>query len=96
METVENTARMNKCLSFDGFSATICPLDKFMEDRIYLKGDSKCIAEKPTRFKIGKDLPNLGLLPAELKGYREYHGSVNKTREALLIKFAPTLTKKNE
>ncbi len=94
-ETMENTAKMKECSSFDSCSAPLCPLDKFMKDRIFLKGDSKCIAEQPTRFKIGKDLPNLGLLPMELKGYKEYHGSVNKARKALLIKFAPTLTKKN-
>jgi len=88
METIENNAMMSKCPSFDGCSAPLCPLDKFIGQRTRLTKEPKCISTKRTRFNIGKDLPNLGLSAQELQGYISIHGSIESTKLALLSKFA--------
>ena len=96
METHENDLRMAKCPHFDNCSAPICPLDEFSSERVYLPNEPKCDMEKPVRFRIGKDLPNLGLLPEELSPTIRYYGNLNEARKALIIKFMPSVDKNND
>jgi len=87
METPENTARMEQCPSFEGCSAPKCPLDQFMTQRFYYLGEPKCVANLSTRVRLGKDLPNLGVLPRQLNGFVRFYGSIDKVKEVLLTRF---------
>ena len=95
METSENNQRMAKCPHFNRCSAPICPLDEFSFQRVYLSNEPKCDMEKPVRFRIGRDMPSLGLLPQELSSTIQSYGDINKAREALLIRFLPSVVKNN-
>lgn len=63
--------RMRSCPSFDGCNAPICPLETIYPDnqhRIHLEGESRCIANKKTRFRRGEGLRFHGLFAREYQG----------------------------
>ena len=61
-----------ECPSFNECSCNKCPLDPDLSERVVLKGEDKCKAQKPTRERIGKKHPNS--LPYKGLTKREYDG----------------------
>ena len=82
----DNTERMKKCPNFDGCSAPKWPLDEQIDNRISYTDEPKCTATKRTRFKIGHELPNMGLTKTELNGLTMKYGTLKIAKEALLQK----------
>ena len=64
----------HECPSFERCSCNACPLDPLREQegRIRLFKEDKCVAHKPTRFKIGSKYPNL--LPEQGLTKQEWAG----------------------
>lgn len=64
----------HECIGFLNCSCNACPLDPLTESmgRKRLIGEKKCVAHKPTRFKIGNKyhnlLPHRGLTKQEWLG----------------------------
>jgi hypothetical protein len=63
---------MELCPSFGRCSANMCPLDPDINNRIYVAGEDKCRATKPTRLKIAEKFPQL--LPYKGFTKREWSG----------------------
>lgn len=61
---------MRSCPSYDKCNAPVCPLESVYGDgeRFKLSGESKCVATKRTRFKLGKGLKFHGLFAKEYQG----------------------------
>ena len=74
-ETKENTDRMQACPSFERCAAPKCPLDELYDLRVKYPDDEKCVAERPTRLKLGADLPHKGLFPREWAGIIRFYSS---------------------
>ena len=80
----------HECPSFERCSCNACPLDplKEQEGRIRLFKEDKCVAYKPTRFKIGSKYPNLlpyqGLTKQEWVGKNMSQVERDKKREFFL------------
>ena len=63
-----------------------CPLDEFVDKRIRLSGEPKCVATKKVRIRIGSDLKHKGLTGPEYGGIVRMHGSFNAYSKQLLGK----------
>jgi hypothetical protein len=78
---------MRECPSFDYCSAPRCPLDPDIDDRISLKGEDKCKAQKPTRMKIAEKYPNLlpykGLFKKQYVGKMLWERKSSQEREKI-------------
>lgn len=77
---------MYLCKYFDKCSAPICPLDEFMSQRTYVKGELKCTLDKRSRKRLGVDLPNKGLLPTELRSLKAWKSRSEKSKTETLKK----------
>lgn len=73
MEVMEQCSKYNKC------NAPLCPLDPDMRKRVYYAGEPVCTMEKQVRVRLGKNLPNKGLLPKELAGVRNWQRRTDKS-----------------
>ena len=67
-----------ECPSFNICNCNLCPLDPYVDEKIGLKDDEKCRAQKPTRMKIGSKYPGLlkyqGLTGKEWAGFSRWSG----------------------
>lgn len=86
-ETKENTDRMEKCPSFEHCDAPRCPLDELYEHRVAYPEDPVCVAEKPTRYHLGKSLPRRGMFPIEWAAYLRFYGTAEEVDKALKERF---------
>lgn len=66
---------MELCPSYSKCNANMCPLDPDIKDRVYVPGEDKCRATKPTRLKIAAQFKDL--LP--FKGFTKREWSGKKT-----------------
>ena len=71
-ELGSNIKRMEKCSRFENCNVPKCPLDEFVDERTYLKGEQVCTMEKQVRTRLGKDLKTKGLFPREIAGKRKW------------------------
>lgn len=62
--------QMKACPSYIGCRAPICPLESIYPstERFCLPGEARCVANKRTRFKLGKGLKFHGLFAREYQG----------------------------
>ncbi len=68
------------CPRFDKCNVNVCPIDPDIELRTHITGEPKCTMEKGVRLRLGKDLPNFGLKPLELKAKRIWDGLSEKEK----------------
>lgn len=59
-----------ECPQFNGCNCNVCPLDPEMRNKEVMEGDGVCVAQKPTRLRIGARYPEL--LPMGGLNYREF------------------------
>jgi len=61
---------MKSCPSYDGCKAPICPLESVYptKKRFNLPGEARCVANKRTRYRLGKGLKFHGLFAREYQG----------------------------
>jgi hypothetical protein len=78
---------MIDCPRYLTCSVPLCPLDREMSKRFYLKGEPVCTLPKGVRKKLGKDLPNKGLFKREISATKSYEKRLSEGTSKL-AKFA--------
>lgn len=73
---------MADCPQYKWCSAPKCPLDRDMKKRKYFRGEPKCTLSKAKRMELGKDLPNKGLFPKELAGYKAWEKRNHESKQS--------------
>lgn len=82
-----NRLPYHNCPSFDRCSCNRCPLDPDFESKLRYPDEEKCRAEKPTRYRIGSEYPELpyqGLSKREWTGKNMPQGERDRLRELFL------------
>lgn len=82
----ENTQGMESCPKFETCDAPRCPLDELCDVRVKLPGEPVCTLRKDVRLRLGADLPNHGLFPAEVAAIKRFYGSIDAYLEHRLAK----------
>ena len=80
---------MEKCPQFNKCNAPICPLDAEWKDRVFVQGETKCKLGKTLRKRLGKDLPNGGLLSREYSSLKVWEGRGEKDKASRIAKLTP-------